>query len=92
MSDPDCEETLRELEAFLDKELTSDARVVIQRHLDGCLHCLQAYDFELELRQVIAIKCRETEPPPGLMEKIQNCFGLEDDELGLESAGGSEPA
>ena len=92
MAESDCNETLRELEAFLDEELSSDAHHLIQRHLDGCLECLQAYDFEAELRQVIAIKCRETEVPSGLMEKIQGCFGLEDDDLDLESAEGAEPA
>jgi anti-sigma factor (TIGR02949 family) len=90
MADPDCTETLRELEAFLDEELTPDAHRHIQRHLDECLECLQAYDFEAELRQVIAIKCRESEVPPGLLEKIQDCFGLDDD-LGLEAAEGGEP-
>jgi len=93
MAEPDCNETSRELEAFLDEELNSDAHHLIQQHLDSCLECLQAYDFEAELREVIAIKCRETEVPPGLLEKVQNCFGLEDDDLGLETAdGGADPA
>ena len=38
----DCNETLRELEQFLDLELTDEAREVIHAHLGGCEHCLEA--------------------------------------------------
>jgi mycothiol system anti-sigma-R factor len=76
----DCDDTLRELEAFLDTELSPAAHHVIQEHLDGCLHCLHAFDFEAELRQVIAKKCSSDEMPAGLMDKIQACFGDLDDE------------
>ena len=46
----DCEETLRELDAFLDGELTADDLSLVRSHLDGCMDCLQAYDFDAELR------------------------------------------
>lgn len=71
----DCNETLRELEAFLDNELTGAALVAIRSHLDGCMDCLQAFDFHAELKIVVAHKCRNDEMPPGLLAKIQQCFG-----------------
>ena len=71
----DCNETLRELETFLDGELTEDAREAIQSHLGGCMDCLQAFDFHAELKTVIAEKCRNDEMPPGLMSRIEQCFG-----------------
>ena len=71
----DCNETLRELESFLDEELTDDSRDVIHAHLDGCPDCLQAFDFHAELKAVIAQKCRNDELPPGLADRIQACFG-----------------
>ena len=77
---PDCNETLRELELFLDHELTENAREVIHAHLEGCPDCLQAFDFHAELRIVIASKCRNDEMPPGLMAKIQQCFGEDVDD------------
>ena len=40
----DCEETLRELETFLDDELDAPARAAIQSHLEGCTDCFQAFD------------------------------------------------
>lgn len=71
----DCEETLRELEIFLDGELEGSARDAIQAHLGGCMDCLQAFDFHAELRTVISAKCQNDEIPPGLMSKIELCFG-----------------
>ena len=71
----DCNETLRELETFLDDELGADTRLAIQSHLGGCLDCLQAFDFHAELRTVISAKCRNDEMPPGLLSKIELCFG-----------------
>ncbi|HRE02514.1 MAG TPA: mycothiol system anti-sigma-R factor [Ilumatobacteraceae bacterium] len=70
-----CEETLRELERFLDRELTDVDRVSIFGHLDGCPDCLQTYDFHAELKMVIAAKCRNDQMPAGLMDKIERCFG-----------------
>jgi anti-sigma factor (TIGR02949 family) len=71
----DCNETLRELEAFLDDELTPDTREAIRAHLGGCTDCLSAFDFHAELKMVVAAKCRTDEVPPGLLDKIAQCFG-----------------
>jgi len=70
----DCDETIRELEAFLDHELSDDARTSIRSHLDGCPDCLQTFDFQAELKTVIARKCREEEMPPGLLSRIEHCL------------------
>ena len=71
----DCNETLRELEAFLDGELPVDARDSVHQHIEGCMDCLQAFDFHAELRSVVREKCRNDEIPPGLLAKIEQCFG-----------------
>jgi mycothiol system anti-sigma-R factor len=61
MSDP-CEEALHELYHFLDGELTDVRRDLIKTHLDECLTCLGAYDFEADLRRVVAERCRDSVP------------------------------
>jgi mycothiol system anti-sigma-R factor len=71
----DCNETLRELEAFLDGELTDNTQQSIHAHLEGCMDCLQAYDFHAELRTVIRQKCNNDEMPPELLSRIERCFG-----------------
>ncbi len=67
--DSDCSEAIHRLYHFLDGELNDDGRVTIQRHLDDCSPCLGAYDFEADLRIVIASRCRE-EVPPELRARI----------------------
>jgi anti-sigma factor (TIGR02949 family) len=69
-----CEDAIRELEAFLDGSLSEDGHTAIHAHLSGCSDCLQAFDFQAELRQVIAAKCRNDEMPPGLLSRIEQCF------------------
>lgn len=71
----DCNETLRELETFLDGELSDEAQEHIRSHLVGCLDCLQAFDFHAEFRQVVSEKCRNDELPAGLVARIERCFG-----------------
>jgi anti-sigma factor (TIGR02949 family) len=73
----DCEDTLRELQLFLAKELSPRTQTAISSHLDGCTDCLQAFDFHAELKSVIARKAREQTMPEGLMARIQQCFSLE---------------
>jgi mycothiol system anti-sigma-R factor len=58
----DCEKVLHRLYHFLDGELTEDRRAEIRRHLDECQPCLEVFDFEAELRQVIAARCRDHVP------------------------------
>lgn len=82
--DPDCEQALAELYEFLDGELTEDRRVMLTRHLDDCNPCLEVYDFEAELRQVIAQRCRD-DVPDSLRERIAERLR----EV-TEPAGGSE--
>ena len=69
-----CKETIRELDAFLDGELPDDVRDHIHEHLDQCVDCLQAFDFQAELKQAIRRKCQNDELPPGLLSRIENCF------------------
>lgn len=65
----DCDEAVHRLYHFLDGELTDARRVEIQQHLDACLPCLEAFDFEAELRLMVASKCRD-HVPDGLRERI----------------------
>jgi anti-sigma factor (TIGR02949 family) len=70
----DCNETIRELDAFLDGELRDEVRAHIHVHLESCMDCLQAFDFQAELRQAIRRKCGNDEMPPGLLDRIERCF------------------
>jgi anti-sigma factor (TIGR02949 family) len=78
-----CNETIRELDAFLDDELPDDVRSHIHVHLDSCMDCLQAFDFQAELKMAIRRKCNTDEMPPGLLGRIEMCFDADLDGDGV---------
>ena len=79
----DCNETIRELDAFLDGELPDEVRSHIHDHLESCMDCLQAFDFQAELKQAIRRKCSNDEMPPGLLGRIEMCFDTDLDDDGV---------
>ena len=58
----ECQEVLARLYTFLDGELTEERRIKIRRHLDECSPCLEAYEFDAELRQMVANRLRDRVP------------------------------
>jgi len=73
----DCEHTIRQVYLYLDGELTTFRRWQVTRHLNRCPPCQYGFDFELELRQVIATRCHE-EVPADLKRRIEEAIGLFD--------------
>ena len=65
----DCDDALQELYQYLDGELTDGRRQIIAQHLSACGECFEAFDFQAELRQVIAHKCRD-EVPEALKARV----------------------
>ena len=57
-----CTEAAELLYSYMDGELTEERRVLIATHLDTCPPCLDAFDFEAELRVVISERCRDRVP------------------------------
>jgi anti-sigma factor (TIGR02949 family) len=91
----DCDEAVAELYAFLDGELDDAVLIQVETHLRRCSPCLEAFDFEADLRRVIAAKCSEQVPPDikarfcGMLRDLGNA------DLGSGDAageGGSDPA
>lgn len=64
-----CVEAVEVLYHYIDGDLTEDRRTLIRRHLDDCPPCLDAFDFEIELRAVVQQKCRE-HVPDGLKKRV----------------------
>ncbi|HUF97432.1 MAG TPA: hypothetical protein VMM60_04825, partial [Ilumatobacter sp.] len=84
----DCRETIRELDAFLDHELPEDVRTHINLHLNECIDCLQAFDFQAELKAAIRRKCSTEALPPGLLGRIEQCFDADFDADGIIGSAG----
>ena len=68
---PDCERALAEVYTYLDQELTEETRSQIASHLESCNPCFEAFDFEAELRMVIATKSQSVEVPETLRIRIE---------------------
>ncbi len=92
----DCGKADRRMYRYLDGEITVWRRWRITRHLRRCPPCANGYDFEVELREVIATRCRD-EVPDELKRRIEAALerACEHDEQHGEKAGssrsGSEP-
>ena len=79
----DCSEVVRDLYFFLDGEITETMRQRIKIHLDDCSPCLEAFDFEAELRQMISLRCRE-EPPADFRARIVSVLQVEFPSFGIQ--------
>jgi mycothiol system anti-sigma-R factor len=71
MTEHTCDDALNELYRYIDGELDEATRVRISAHLDDCSPCLEAFDFEAELRRVVASRCQERVPDE-LRDRILN--------------------
>ena len=76
---PDCRETIKELDCSSTTSCPTARGSAIRNHLDGCIDCLQAFDFHAELKQVIAEKCQHDEMPADLLSRIERCFDTDFD-------------
>jgi len=61
-SSTECREALERLYVYLDGELTDTRRDAIRSHLEDCSPCLEVFDFEAELKMVVARHCRDRVP------------------------------
>ena len=72
MSGIDCEEVLREVEAYLDAELPEERSAYIAKHLRECGPCAGRADFQQRLREIVARKCgRAPSVPDALVTRIR---------------------
>ena len=76
MSGPEivgCREAMAKLYSFLDGDLTEQRREAVQHHLDECSPCVKAYDFDADLKKVLAARCQDS-VPESLKERIYNAL------------------
>ncbi|MEU4577037.1 mycothiol system anti-sigma-R factor [Nonomuraea sp. ATR24] len=68
--DTDCREVLDKVYAYLDGELTEHDVAGIRVHLDECGPCLQEYDLDKAIKQIVAKKCGCDPVPEDLRAKV----------------------
>lgn len=76
LSGTDCDEALRDLEAYLDGELPSERARVVERHLADCAPCLGRGEFARRLHVLVRVKCGQAVAmPAGLDERVRRLIG-----------------
>ncbi len=68
---PDCEETLREIESFLDGEADESLRDRISVHLSDCNPCMERAEFRRHVKIMVRSKCTGDLVPPALEQRIR---------------------
>jgi mycothiol system anti-sigma-R factor len=67
---PACAETVRVLQEYLDRELTTCEVSTVQGHLDRCPPCLKLFRFEEKVRRLVRVHCERDCAPTSLREQI----------------------
>jgi mycothiol system anti-sigma-R factor len=66
---PDCEKALKSLYLFIDQEMDTASCEEIQGHIDECSDCLDEFDLERVVKQLVSRSCAEVAPQP-LHDKV----------------------
>ena len=67
--DTDCAEILERVVFFIDNELEDADCAQIRQHLEECGPCLDKFDLERTVKNLVARSCPE-HAPEGLREKV----------------------
>ena len=73
-----CLETVRRLDDYLDRTLSSEERHQVERHLETCDRCLQRFKFEAGVVDSLRAKLRHVEVPDTLRDRLKKALHSED--------------
>ncbi len=65
----DCADYLERIVYLIDNELDEADCSVVRLHLEECGPCLQKYDLERTVKQIVARSCSES-APDGLRDRV----------------------
>jgi anti-sigma factor (TIGR02949 family) len=78
-----CEEIIRRLDDYLDRELTAHEMQLVQDHLELCALCASEYAFEASTLERLRDKLQRIPAPADLMTRVSRA---------LERAQGETPS
>ena len=70
MSTVHCEEVVRLLWRYMDRELDPDTSRQLQEHVRQCRSCGPRHEFEARLRAIIQEKCAGQPAPEALRRRV----------------------
>ncbi len=74
----ECQEAVRRLTEWLDKELGPMEEARVQQHLNECSGCFARFHFEETLLHTIRTRVETLRAPAGLRDKILSLIGPRD--------------
>ena len=66
-----CLETVRRLDDYLDRELSTDETHEVERHLEVCDRCLRRFQFEGAVLDELRLKLRRVVVPETLESRLR---------------------
>ena len=76
----DCNDTITQLYAYLDRFLDEELRLEIDEHLRICPDCQGRLEFEHTLKLTIRERSREEPVGEDLRQRLLDCFEIDLDE------------
>lgn len=71
MSHGRCDEVLRLLWQFMDRELDRPTYERVEEHFRRCQPCQDLHEFEVRLREIIRMKCTGEAAPETLRRRLR---------------------
>ena len=65
-----CEEMLRRLDDYLDRELSLDEIRRVEEHLHDCEACVREFGFEASVLSAVREKLRDVNVPDTLLDRV----------------------
>ncbi len=70
-----CDEVLRRLDDYIDRELAEAELRLVREHLETCAACTARFAFESGILEQLKDKLRRIAVPPDLLAKIRSTLG-----------------
>ena len=65
-----CEETVRQLNDFLDRELQESEMAIVRKHINACEVCTNGFEFNGSVLHAIKAKLHGASLPEGLKGRV----------------------
>jgi mycothiol system anti-sigma-R factor len=66
-----CEQTMRQLSGYIDRELNDAEVSSVKAHLDDCPPCEQVFEFQAGMKRLVRRECCTDEAPGRLRDWVR---------------------
>ena len=66
-----CSDVEKEVQKYLDNQLSDQEKEKFEEHLDNCLPCDKKIEFEIKLKSIMKIKSKENNYPQELEKELK---------------------